>query len=370
MKLFEYMAKEIFAKYEIPVPKGKVCYSPEEVSTYFSEIGPCVIKAQVLAGGRGKAGGVKFASNIGEAEVNAREILGMDLKGNRVERLLVEEKLAIQKEIYLAITVDNACKKPVLIVSACGGMDIEEVPEEQIIKHHFDLQEGIGQDVLERLNYILGFEGPLTMALQDTISKVYRIFREYEAELVEINPLVVVEDRILAADGKMNIDDEALFRSTQGFTPTEERTQLEKKAHDLGISFVELEGDIAVMANGAGITMATLDLIQQFGGSPRNFMDAGGGASKDAMAAALELLLSTRPKAILINIFGGITRCDDVAQAILDVQERIKIEVPFVIRLVGTNEEAGVDLLRSKNIKCYSAIREAIEEVIKLAKAS
>ncbi|HLS88398.1 MAG TPA: ADP-forming succinate--CoA ligase subunit beta [Sphingobacteriaceae bacterium] len=367
MKLFEYMAKGVFTQYGIPVPKGKMVTTPEEAGAAAAEIGPAAIKVQILAGGRGKAGGIRFADDPAGAEAEARQMLGMELHGYTVEKLLVEEKLSIDGELYLAVTVDSSAKKPLIMASASGGVNIEEVPEGQIIKRHVDVPWGmrpyIGRDLARRL----GLEGGLARQFADIAVKLYKVFESTDAEMAEINPLVISGDRLIAADGRLNIDDEALFRQPD-LPRTSEATPLEAKVREIGLSYVELDGDIAVMANGAGITMATIDVLARYGGKAMNFLDAGGGAAVEPMAQAMGVLVSTNPKAILVNIFGGITRCDDVAKAIIHVKKNQGIPVPLVVRLVGTNEEEGVELLRQEGIQAYRSMDEAAARVVELAR--
>lgn len=340
---------------------------PEGVADLVKTVGPVAVKSQILSGGRGKAGGIKFASTPEEGVAKAQELLSMELKGLNVEKILVEEKIQIDQEIYLAITVDGARRKPILLASRAGGMEIELVEEEHLIKRFIDVSIGLQPYAAREIVRRLGLEGDTAKEAADVILKLYQIFRAYDAELVEINPLVVSQGKILAADGKITLDDEASFRFKAEVPYVEERTAVEQRARALGISYVELEGEIGVMANGAGITMATLDLIQAFGSSPRNFMDAGGGSSTEATARALEILLSTDPKALLINIFGGITRCDDVARAFVQVKETLGIDIPVVIRLVGTNEEQGIAILREQGIESFKKIDEAVAKVVALA---
>ncbi|MHB8985457.1 MAG: ADP-forming succinate--CoA ligase subunit beta [Eubacteriales bacterium] len=371
MKMFEYMGKELFGRFGLPVPKGKMVASPEEAAVVAGEIGgPVVIKSQVLSGKRGKAGGIKFADTPEEAEKAARELFGMAIQGLSVDILLVEEKLKIDKELYMSITIDGTAKKPVLIASAHGGMDIEEVAEEFIIKRHIDVELGmqgfIARDVVRRMGIPLN--SPNGKELVKIINTLYKIFVQKDAELVEINPLVFSGDKVIAADAKVTIDDEALFRQ-KDLPHVEERTATEKAAHDLGLSFVELDGDIGVMANGAGITMGTLDTLTHYGGKPANFLDAGGGTGEEGTAKALELILARKPKAIFINIFGGITRCDDVANAFASVKKRIGIPVPVVIRLVGTNQEAGRAILKEVGIEAYDFMQDAAKKAVELANA-
>ena len=369
MKLYEYMAKDIFRTNGIPVPKGWVFTSAEEVTDFVAQVGSVAIKAQILSGGRGKAGGIKFAHDPEEAVEKARELLEMDVKGLKVDQILVEQKLNIEKELYVAITYDGARRKPLLIASAAGGVEIEQVAEELLVKRMIDINVGLQPYATREITRQLGLNGQIAKEVADIMLKLYRIFRKYDAELVEINPLVVANSQVLAADGKMTVDDDASFRFGDDVPLVEEKTAVERRAAELGISYVELDGEIGVMANGAGITMATLDLIKEFGSSSRNFMDAGGGTSREGTARALEILLSTQPKALLINIFGGITRCDDVAKAFIQVKETMDIQVPVVIRLVGTNEEAGVALLGEHGIESYRKIDEAVAKVVAFAKA-
>lgn len=370
MKLYEYMAKDIFRTNGIPVPKGQVFTSAEEVADFVAQIGPVAIKSQILSGGRGKAGGIKFATDPQEATEKARELLATDIKGLKVDIILVEQKLTLEKELYLAITYDGARRKPLLIASAAGRVEIEQVADELLVKRLIDINIGLHPYAAREITRQLGLTGQIAKEVAAIMLKLYQLFRKYDAELIEINPLVVADSQVIAADGKMTVDDEAAFRFGKDVPLVEEKTAVEKRAAELGISYVELDGEIGVMANRAGITMATLDLINEFGSSPRNFMDAGGGSSKEATASALEILLSTQPKAILINIFGGITRCDEVAKAFIQVKETMDIQVPVVIRLVGTNEEAGIALLAEHGIESYRNIDEAVANVVAFVKAN
>lgn len=366
MKLYEYMAKEIFRSNGIPVPMGAVFTGVEGVAAFIEKSGPVAIKSQVLSGGRGKAGGIKFATEPREAISKVQELLASEIKGCKVETVLIEEKVNIERELYLAITVDGSKRQIVLLASVAGGMDIEQVPEEQVIKRFIDITIGLQPYATREITRQMGLKGREAKQTAEVMLKLYRIFRKYDAELVEINPLVVTPTQVMAADGKMTIDDEAAYRFLPDVPYVEEKTEVEKKADDLGISYVELDGEVGVMANGAGITMATLDLLQHFGSSARNFMDAGGGSSEKATAAALEILLSTKPKALLINIFGGITRCDDVARAFVQVKNTLDLKLPVVIRLVGTNEDLGTEILREQGIEAYKSVEEAVTKVISL----
>ncbi|NQS75024.1 MAG: ADP-forming succinate--CoA ligase subunit beta [Peptococcaceae bacterium] len=371
MKLFEYMGKELFAKYGIPTPQGRMAKTPEEAEKIAAEIGgPCVVKSQVLSGKRGKAGGIKFPNTPEEAKKAAEEVLGMTIQGLPVECVLVEEKLKIDKELYMSITIDGSAKQAVMIASAYGGMEIEAQPEEYIIKRHIDPELGMlpffARDIVNRMGFGLRSEHGKQMI--GIIQTLYKICKEKDAELVEINPLVFSDDKVMAADSKVTIDDDAMFRM-KDIPFVDDKSPAERAAADLGLSFVELEGDIAVMANGAGITMGTLDTLQVFGGTPRNFLDCGGGTGREATAKALDILLGLEPKGLFVNIFGGITRCDDVANAVKDVYEaRGGFPVPLVIRLVGTNQDAGREILKSIGVEAFDFMEDAARRIIELVK--
>lgn len=364
--MYEYMGKGYFQKYGIPVPEGRVARTPEEAAQITAEIGDSVIKSQILSGKRGKAGGIKFTSDPQEAHRFAKELLGSELRGLTVDAILVEEKLKIEKEYYLSITIDRGAKCPVVLASTHGGIDIEEVPEEDIVKYYIDYSIGMMPFKTKEITRRMGLLAGEAKQVQDILGKLYKMFVELDAELVEINPLVVSGGKVIAADAKVTIDDDALFRNND-LPYVEEKSEAEKKAHDLGLAYVELDGNIGVMANGAGITMATLDAIQYYGGAAANFLDAGGGASEEATAKALELVLAKNPKAIFINIFGGITRCDDVANAFASVKKKRGIQVPVVIRLVGTNQEKGREILREVGIEAFDTMHEAAQKAVELA---
>ncbi|MEW6547620.1 MAG: ADP-forming succinate--CoA ligase subunit beta [Bacillota bacterium] len=378
MKFFEYMAKEVFRRAGIPVPEGRVCCSPEEAEKACRELGPVAIKSQILAGARGKAGGIAFAHTPGEAREAAARLLGTELRGYRVERLLAEQKLTIEKELYLGIAVEGSARRPLLIASAHGGMDIEEVPERAIVRKPLDITWGMQPYVGRLVARRLGLDGPLARQFEDVALRLWGVFRHCDAELVEINPLAVVEApggvgpgggrRLVAADARLSVDDEALYRQPD-LPRVEEGTELERRVKSLGLSFVQLDGDIAVMANGAGITMATLDVLARYGGRPANFLDAGGGAAADLMSCAMEALLQTRPRVMLINIFGGITRCDEVARAIVRVKRDMGFSVPLVVRLVGTNEEQATRVLQEEGIAVLRHMEEAAARAVELARA-
>ena len=282
MKLFEYMAKDALRQAGLPVPEGRLCTTAAEARTAAEAIGPVAVKAQVLVGGRGKAGGIRLAQTPQEAEQAAADILGMDIRGHRVERVYCEQRLQIEREWYLSIAVEGSARRPVLIASAQGGVDIEEVADKAIVKRPLPLPWGMQPFMARQVAHRLQLDPALHRAFSDFACRLYEVFRARDAELVECNPLAVVDGRLVAADARLNIDDDALTAGRHPDLPrTSEATDLEAKIRALGLAFVQLDGDIAVMANGAGITMATLDVLQHFGGRPLNFLDAGGGPRRD-----------------------------------------------------------------------------------------
>lgn len=368
MKLYEHLAKEVFARHGIPTPPGRVVTTAEQAATVCGEIGEVALKVQILSGGRGKAGGIRFAASPDEARRQAEDLLGSEIRGLRVERLLAEKKLQIDREFYAGIAVDGAARRPLVIASAAGGVNIEEVPEKLIVRQLLDPAWGLMPFRARQIARRLELQGDLARQFGDILVRLYRVFRSTDAELAEINPLVLQKDgKLIAADGRLNVDDDALSRHPN-LPPVEEGTELERRAKKAGLAYVELDGDIAVMANGAGITMATLDILQHYGGRPANFLDAGGGAGVEPMAQAIELLLSRQPKALLLNVFGGITRCDDVAKALVTVAERRGgLSLPVVIRLVGTNEKEGLAILKEHGFDAYRTMEEAAVKVVAAA---
>jgi len=363
MKLYEYMGKELFALQQIPVPRGRVVETPEEAEAVAKELGPVVVKSQVLTGKRGKAGAIAFADTPEEAGREATRLLQMEVGGEKVTRLLLEEQLPPDKELYLSLVVEGETRCPVVLASMHGGVDIEEVPEEHIVKHTIDPLLGYHPYIAREICHQLGLEGKAVKSFIALLGKLYQLFQEKDAELLEINPLGLRGEDLLALDAKVVIDDDALYRQKE-LPVVEEKTALEKKASEIGLAYVDLGGDIAVMANGAGITMATLDLVQHFGGTPANFLDFGGGASEETAYSALELLLGTEPRVILINIFGGITRCDVVARAFVNVMQSRGITIPFFFRLVGTKEEEGRQILQEAGVEVFSSMEEAVRQAV------
>ncbi len=376
MKLHEYQSKTIFSKYGIPIPKGRVAATAQEAKQIAQELGGrVVVKAQVLVGGRGKAGGVKVANNPEEAEQLASQILGMSIKGLPVLKVLIDEASAIDKEIYFSITNDRAAKKPVMIASAAGGVEIEEVAAktpEKIVKMHIDpllgLKEYTARDVALAMDlpreYIKDFI-KIAMGL-------WEVFKATDATLAEINPLVITKDKkMVALDGKMLIDDSALFRhpELEALRNLDEDAPAEIEARKYDLSFIKLDGNIGCMVNGAGLAMTSMDVIKLFGGEPANFLDVGGGADSKKVAAAMRIILTDpNVKAVLFNIFGGITRCDEVAKGILVAMDEVKPTVPMVVRLVGTNAEEGRKLLENANMITAETLADAAKKSVAAAK--
>jgi succinyl-CoA synthetase beta subunit len=378
VKLHEYQSKRIFAKYGVPIPNGDVATTAAEVRDIAKNLGvPVVIKSQVLVGGRGKAGGIKVAKSPDEAEALGDQILGMDIKGLIVEKVLVDEAADIKKEIYLGIVIDRAMQKPVIITSAEGGVEIEEVAKtnpEAIIRLPVDPQLGLMDYHARDLAFSLGLRGAFINPFVQIARGLYQAFVATDASLAEINPLVITGDeRMLAVDGKIVLDDNALFRHPDlvELRDVQEETQSERDARHAGLSYVKLDGEIGCMVNGAGLAMATMDIVKHYGGEPANFLDIGGGARSDKVAAALRIILSDpKVKAVLFNIFGGITRCDEVAKGILEALNEVKTDVPMVARLVGTNEEEGRRILAEANIPSATTLGEAAQKAVALAKGA
>ncbi|MGE5673417.1 MAG: ADP-forming succinate--CoA ligase subunit beta [Mycobacterium leprae] len=368
MKLYEYLAKRMMAEHGVPTGGGIVCETPEEAAAAAAKIGPCAVKAQVLVGGRGKAGGIKLANTPEEAAARAREILGMNLKGYIVDKVLIDPQIKIEKEFYVSVTLDGLTKLPLIMASASGGVEIESVPHDQIVFSHVDITTGLMQFQAREIARRIGLTGDLAKQFAKVLIGMYNAFRKYDAELVEINPLALTENgtKLIAADGRFNVEDDSLFRHPE-FPKVEEGTELEKKVKAIGLAFVQLDGDIAIMANGAGMAMGTLDVLSYYGGRPANFLDAGGGSGVEPTAQAFDALLGTNPKAIFVNIFGGITRCDLVAEAIIQVKQSKGINVPLVVRMVGTNDVRGREMLAGAGISAYTDMGEAARAAVKAA---
>ena len=378
MKLHEYQSKRIFAKYGVPIPEGDVATTASEARQIARRLGgPVVIKSQVLVGGRGKAGGIKLAKDEDEAESLADGILGMTIKGLSVDKVLVDQAADIREEIYLGITIDRTQRKPVMMASSEGGVEIEEVAKatpEKIFKLAIDPAMGLMDYQARNLAFDLGMRRAFIRQFTTIAQGLYRAFVESDASLAEINPLVVSgDDKLLAVDGKIVLDDNALFRHKDlaELRDIQEEAEAERQARQAGLSYVKLDGEIGCMVNGAGLAMATMDIIKLYGAEPANFLDIGGGAKSDKVAAALGIILSDpNVKAVLLNIFGGITRCDEVARGILEALEAVPTEVPMVARLVGTNEEEGRQILAEAQMETAKSLAEAAQTAVALARAS
>ncbi|MCC6028145.1 MAG: ADP-forming succinate--CoA ligase subunit beta [Archaeoglobus sp.] len=374
MKLYEFQAKQIFTKYGIKVPKGSIAESVDEVRRFVEEFGgKAVLKAQVLVGGRGKAGGIKIVNSVEEAGEIAREMLGKSIKGEVIRKIYVEELVDVKEEWYLSVTLDRVEKSFSLIFSPLGGVDIEEIAlksPENIFRIKIDPRWGLWDYQLRELVWRAKVRQDLWRDLITTAKAIYRIFIEKEAELVEINPLGVTEKGLIALDAKITIDDNALFRHRELETLRTFSEGLEGVAEREGMNYVKLDGNIGVIANGAGMAMATMDLIYLEGGKPANFLDIGGGASAEMMKKALEILTKDENvKAIFINIFGGITRCDEVAKGLLKAFGELDIKVPVVVRLSGTNEDEGKKILQNlKTIEIVETMEEGAKKVVEVAR--
>jgi succinyl-CoA synthetase beta subunit len=373
MKLQEYQSKRIFAEHGVPIPQGDVATTPDEVRRIADRLGGrVVVKAQVLVGGRGKAGGIRLAASAEESEVIAGEILGMDIKGLKVQTVLVDEAANIASEIYLGVVIDHGAGRVVVMASSEGGVDIEEVAREtpeKIVRIAVDPFIGLQTFQCRELASGIGLPREVTNGFVKICKGLYEAFVESDASLAEINPLVITdEDALLALDGKMVLDDNALFRHPDlvELRDASEEDVYESEARHHGLSYVRLDGCVGCMVNGAGLAMETMDIIKLFGAEPANFLDVGGGARADKVAAALRIILSDENVcSILINIFGGITRGDEVARGIIQALEEIRPEVPIVTRLIGTNSEEGLEILAKANLLTASTLVEAAQLAVK-----
>jgi len=375
MKIHEYQAKEIFAAFGIPVPRERVAAKPAEATSLARELGmPVVIKAQVLVGGRGKAGGVKKVEHLHEVESVAGGILGMDIKGLKVNKVLVSECVDIKGEAYVGIIVDRASRAPVLMASSAGGVEIEEVAKatpEKILKAAIDPAAGLLGFQARNVGMALYGDAKLAREFAGIAQKLYRIFVEKDCSLIEINPLVKLgTGSLLALDAKINFDDNADFRHKEWQAmrdlSAEEPTEVEAKT--AGLTYIKLSGNVGCVVNGAGLAMATMDLIKRYGGEPANFLDVGGSSSPEKMVTAMRIILSDpNVKTILINIFGGITRCDDIANGLLAAQKQADIKVPLVARLTGTNAEKAREILKGSPVTPAETMADAVLKVVALA---
>ncbi len=375
MKIHEYQAKEIFAAFGIPVPRERVAANPAEAAMLAPELGmPVVIKAQVLVGGRGKAGGVKKVEKADQVEAVASSIIGMDIKGLKVNKVLVSECVDIKGEAYVGIIIDRATRAPVLMASAAGGVEIEEVAKatpEKILKTVIDPAAGLLGFQARNIGMALYGDAKLAREFAGIAQKLYRIFVAKDCSLIEINPLVKLgSGTLLALDAKINFDDNADFRHKEWEEmrdlSAEEPTEVEAKA--AGLTYIKLAGNVGCVVNGAGLAMATMDLIKRYGGEPANFLDVGGSSSPEKMVTAMRIILSDpNVKAILINIFGGITRCDDIANGLLAAQKLADIKVPLVARLTGTNAEKAREILKGSPVTSAETMGDAVRKAVAMA---
>jgi succinyl-CoA synthetase beta subunit len=380
MDLLEYQGKQLFQKHGVPVPDGRPAATVTEAVEAAEELGyPVVIKAQVQIGGRGKAGGIKLANDRAEAEQNATAILGMDIRGLTVHELYVERASEIDEEYYAAIVFDRSAKKPMVMLSRMGGMDVEEVAEtdpEAMRMLHVDPLLGLQDFHGRRLAFESGIADDVIRPVGQMLAKLYDVFVREDATLVEVNPLLITKSReVVALDAKVTVDDNALFRhpDVAEMRDLSAEDPQERMAKERGLTYVKLDGNIGILGNGAGLVMSTLDVVAQAGGSPANFLDAGGGSKAEAITSAVEVILSDeKVKAVLFNIFGGITRGDEVARGLIEAFEQVKPEVPFVVRLDGTNDVEGRALLADANlpnVHTEATMLGAAERVVELAGA-
>jgi succinyl-CoA synthetase beta subunit len=381
MDLLEYQGKELFARHGVPQLPGKAARDVDTAVIAADEVGyPCVIKAQVKIGGRGKAGGIKIASNADEARLYATDILGMDIRGFTVHELWIQLATDIEDEYYAAIVFDRSAKKPLMMLSTRGGMDIEAVAEEEpeaIATLHVDPLVGFKPFHGRRLAFEAGVDADVVGGVANLLAQMYSAFEGEEAMLVEVNPIVITPAReVVALDAKVTLDDNALFRHSENaaLTDPSDVDEQEQMASARGLTYVKLDGDIGIFGNGAGLVMSTLDVVTQAGGSPANFLDAGGGAKAESIVAAVEVILSDeKVRAVLFNVFGGITRCDEVARGLIEAHRILSPTVPFVVRLDGTNDVEARELLANADLDGVypeATMDGAAARVVELAAAS
>lgn len=376
MKIQEYQSKQIFSKFGIPIPRGQLASNSKVVRQIAEEIsGNVVIKAQVPTGGRGKAGGVRLAKSPEEAEALATQILGMTIKNLPVHKVLVDEAIKIKQELYLGIGIDRSISRPVIIASAQGGVEIEEIainnPEKVVRKDVHPLL-GLREYQVRDLALSIDIPKQYWRNYQDIAEGLWCVFQQNDATLVEINPLVITEDdRMIALDGKLEIDDNALFRhpDLSELRDLDMEDPVEIEARKYGLAYIRMGGDIGCLVNGAGLAMATMDIINEFGGKPANFLDIGGGAGAEKVSAALRIIFSdSQVRSVLINIYGGITRCDVVARGIIDAMKQLETEKPIIIRLEGTNAQTAQQLLTDANLISVPSFSNAVKKAVEMGK--
>jgi len=376
MIIHEYQGKDLLKEMGVPIPGGRVAETPEEAGKIAGELGKKVaVKAQVHVGGRGKAGGIKLATGADEAEAKAKEIIGMDIKGLTVHKVLVEEAIDIESELYLGITLDRSKGTHVIMFSTEGGVDIEEVAEknpEAIVKVHVDPMRGLLDFHIRQVCFAFDMSKENRKALGTFVKTLYKLYIAKDCTIAEINPLVITKDgRMLAADAKVNFDANALYRhpELEEMAEISEEDPLEVKAKEMGLAYVRLDGEVGIIGNGAGLVMGTLDEVNRVGGKPANFLDVGGGASAEVVTKSLGLVLSDpNVKGVLFNIFGGITRGDEVAKGIVAGTKALDVDRPLVIRLSGTNEEEGRKILADEGIETAATMEEAAEKIVSLTR--
>jgi succinyl-CoA synthetase beta subunit len=383
MDLLEYQGKQLFARHGLEVSAGRAVSTVEDAVAAANEVGyPVVVKAQVLIGGRGKAGGVKLAADETEAREHAQKILGMDIRGHVVRTLWIEHASDIASEYYASVLLDRSAKQPLVIFSVEGGVEIEQVAEEspeKLVRHHVDALAGLSRDEALRIAEEGGADDDVVGGVADALVALYEVWLREDATLAEINPLIVTPERtVKALDAKVSLDGNALYRhpDNQGLSDAENEDPIERRAKEQGVQYVALDGDVGILGNGAGLVMSTLDVVAQAGGSPANFLDAGGGSDAGKVKQAVELILANdKVKAVLFNIFGGITRCDEVAKGLIAAFAEIGAggyAIPFVVRLDGTNDVEGRRLLEEAalpNVHAARTMNEAAEKVVALAAA-
>src|SRR5580693_4685316 len=384
MDLLEYQGKQLFARHGLEVSDGRAVTTVDDAVSAANEVGyPVVVKAQVLIGGRGKAGGVKLAADEREAREHAQKILGMDIKGHTVRTVWIEHASDIATEYYASVLLDRSAKQPLVIFSVEGGVEIEQVAEEspeKLVRHHVDALNGLSREEAVEIATRGGADSDVIDGVADALVALYEVWLEEDATLAEINPLIVTPERkVKALDAKVSLDGNALYRhpENQGLSDSENEDPIERRAKEQGVQYVKLDGDIGILGNGAGLVMSTLDVVAQAGGAPANFLDAGGGSDAAKVKQAVELILANDAvKAVLFNIFGGITRCDEVANGLIAAFGDIGAggsSIPFVVRLDGTNDVQGRELLQKANLPNVHAARtmnEAAEKVVELAAAA
>jgi succinyl-CoA synthetase beta subunit len=381
MDLLEYQGKQLFARHDVPVPSGRPATTVEEAVAAADDIGyPCVVKAQVQIGGRGKAGGIKLARDGHEAREHAEAILGMDIRGLTVHELWIEGASDIASEYYASVIFDRSAKAPLVMLSTKGGMDIEAVAEEDpdaIARLHVDPLLGFQEFHGRRLAFEAGVDADVVRPVGVMLGKLYAVFIAEDATLVEVNPMIITPEReVKALDAKVTLDDNALYRHPENSALRDISAEdpQERMAKQRGLTYIKLDGDIGILGNGAGLVMSTLDVVGQAGGKPANFLDAGGGSKAEAITDAVEVILADgKVKAVLFNIFGGITRCDEVAKGLIEAFAQINPQVPFVVRLDGTNDKEGRRLLAEAdlpNVHTESTMDGAAQKVVELANAA